>query len=469
MSLFKKSEPIPQESLLFSRKALIKLIVPLILQQILGVSVGMADSMMVSYAGEAAVSGVSLIHTLDTLLIIFFTALVSGGSVVIAQALGKKHAGNVHEAAKQLIYSATVMATLLSVAVLLLRGPLLNLLFGDAEPDVLDNAMRYFSVVAFSFPLLAVIESIAACFRAAGNSFITLLVSLAINAMNIIGNAVLIYVFDMGAVGAALATVLSRLVGAVILIVLIQQKKHPVHVKKLLHYKPDFAIIKRILHIGVPNGIENSMFQFGRLLTQSLISSMGTAVIAGNAVALTLANFQYMTGNACGGAMIPVVGRCIGAGEKKQAKYYSRKILILNYIFLGAVILVTLLFLKPLVSLYGLSGDSSALAQRLVIWHCVIAILIWPVGFMLPSAFRAASDVRFCMVISMISMWVFRVLGAYVLALDTVSVFGLFSFPGAGLGITGVWIAMFIDWAFRSSLFFIRYLSGKWLRVRKEI
>ena len=469
MTLTKRSAPIPKEELLFSRKAFIQLVIPLVLQQVLNVTVGTIDSMMVAYAGEAAVSGVSLIGTLDTLLVIFFTALVGGGSVVVAHTLGSKDSRSVNEAAKQLLYIVTAVATVLTVTVLALRRPLLSLLFGDVEPAVMQNAMDYFFYVALSFPLLAVYESIAACFRSSGNTMISLIVSLIINLVNVGGNALLIMGFDMGAKGAAIATTFARLVGMIILLVLIHQKKHPVHIERLFHYKPHLPTIKRILHIGVPNGVENCMFQFGRLLTQTLISTMGTAVIAANAVALTISNFQYVTGTACSTAMITLVGRCIGAKQERQAKYYSRTVLLLNYVIIWVVILFTVIFLNPLVAVYGLSEGSAELSKQLILYHAIFAAAIWPIGFMLPSAFRASGDVHFPMVVSMASMWVFRVAGAYVMALESVSVFGLFTIPGLGMGIMGVWIAMTVDWGFRVALYAHRYLSDRWLRAGRKI
>ena len=464
-----KTADIDKSKLLFSNRDLVKLIIPLILQQVLGVLVSTVDTVMVSSAGEAAVSGVSLVGTLDTLLVIFFTSLISGGAVLIAQTMGKKDYPGACEASKQLLYSSTAAALLITVTVQLLRVPLLHLLFGDAEADVMANAQDYFFFVSMSFPLLAISESIAATFRSQGNTLISMLVSLCTNLVNIGGNALLIMVFGLGAKGAAIATVFARLTGVVILMILIHNKKHPVHLERLFHYRPDFGAIKRILRIGVPNGIENAMFQFGRLLTQSLISSMGTAVIAANAVALTVSNFQYMTGTACSSAMVTVVGRCIGAGEKQQAKRYSRILLALNYVALWAVILVTAIFLSPIVSSFDLSDASASLAKQLILYHAAFAAAIWPIGFMLPSAFRAAGDVRFSMIISMLSMWLFRVAGGYVLALPTVSVFGLFSFPGLGMGIMGVWVAMTVDWVFRVSFFLWRYLSGRWLKAKKLV
>ena len=453
---------------LFSGRDLLSLILPLILQQILSITVGTVDSMMVSYAGEAAVSGVSLINTLDTLLILVFTSLVSGGAVVVSQALGKKDPEHARAAVKQLLYAATGIAALLTLTVLLLRRPLLSLLFGTVEEEVMRSAEGYFFFVALSFPFLAIESANAASFRAMGNSMVSLKVSILMNLVNIVGNAVLIYVFEWGAVGAAVATLCSRIVGAVVLTVLIHSKKNTVYIVHLFRYKPDWRVIRSILHIGIPNGIENGMFQFGKLLTQTLVSTMPTAAIAANAVTNTLANIQYMTGSAFSSAMVTVVGRCIGAKEREQAKRYARLMVGLGYLSLAVVALFTVLFAKPLIAVYDLSAESSMLAHRLILYHSLFAVVMWPIAFILPNAFRAASDVHFPLVISMFSMWTFRVALSYLFSLESVTVLGLFTLPGLGLGVMGVWFAMFADWIFRTVLFLIRYLGGRWLTVHAD-
>ena len=424
--------------------------------------------MMVSNKGEAAFAGVSLVGSLDTVLITLFSALTAGGSVVLAQAMGRKDREHACEAAKQMLYITTITAAVISVAVLLLRTPLLHLLFGEAEADVMENALAYFFFIALSFPFLAVEYSVGATLRAQGDSMTSLKISLLMNVLNIGGNALLIYVLDLGAAGAAIATLGSRVIGALIKLCIVRNKRLYIHVKHLFRYKPNAAIIRAILRIGVPNGIENSMFQFGRLMTSSLVSSLGTVAIAANAAALSLANLHYTTGGAIQSTMIPVVGRCVGAGEIKQAKRYTWILLGIAYAALFVVIGLMCLFVRPLLGLYGLSDVSSDLARQLLLYHNAVGILIWPIAFCLPPAFRAASDVRFSMVVSITSMWVLRVALGYVLALETVSVFGLFSFPGLGMGVAGVWFAMFADWAFRTALFLWRYLSGKWLLVHKN-
>lgn len=469
MTLFKKKESIDKSELLFSGKALVKMMIPLMLQQMLNMTVGVVNSIMVSQAGDAAVSAVSLVGTMDGVLILFFTALVTGGSVVISQAIGKGDQKGISDAMKQLLYSATGMAILLTIVVLAFRSSLLNMLFGSVEADVMWNAHRYFVPIALSFPLLAISESAHAGFRAEGKTFISLMVSLGSNILNVIGNLIFVIGLDMGSLGAALSTVCMRAIAVVVLLILMHDKRRVVHVERLLHYKPDFKAIRKILHIGVPYGIEQTLFQFGRLLTTTLIAMLPTAMIAAQSVALNLANYQYAVNTAFCCAAIPIVGRCIGAGHEDQAKYYSKLLMKLEYVMMWVVILVTVLFLRPLLSTYDVSATAKDVAYWLILSHSACVALIYPFGFFLPAAFRAASDVRFCMVVSIASMWLVRIAFAYVLALETVSVMGLFSFSGFGMGIWGVWVAMMLDWVVRAILYAIRFFTGKWLRVGRKM
>lgn len=449
--------------MLFSRRDLVNMTLPLIIQQTLAVTVGMIDTMMVSSAGEAVVSGVSLVNSLDILLINVFAALVSGGSIVVSQFLGRGDLNLVRSSAKQLIYVATAVALLITGLVLIFRVPLLDLLFGDVEPDVMSSAQNYFFFMSLSFPFLALYDSCSALFRIMGNSSLTMIVSIVMNLINVAGNAALIYGFQMGAMGAAIATLFARMVCSFIMLYLLHNKKNTVYVEHMLQYRPDGAVIRNILRIGIPNGVENSMFQLGKLLTQSLISAMGTAAIAANAVGHTMATFQYMPGQAIGLVVIAVVGRCIGAGEQEQAKKYSRILVGTTYLCLWGVVLLTFLVAEPVIGLYNLSEEGAELAHALILSHAVSAAVMWPVAFTLPNALRAASDVRFTMILSVSSMWCFRVALAYVFAQETVSIFD-WSFPGLGMGVMGVWVAMYVDWICRTIFFLIRYFSGHWLK-----
>ena len=466
----KRGVRMPQENKsIFSNRQLLKIILPFVVQNILSVTIGMVDSVMVSSRGEDAFAGVSLVNSLDTLLVTVFTALATGASVVLAQAMGKKDRALACNAAKQALYATTTVAAVITATVVIFRVPLLNLLFGEAEESVMKNALSYFGIVALSFPLLAIESSVSSMLRAQGDSVTSLKVSIFMNCLNIVGNAILIYACNLGAMGAALATLISRLVGATVMIIIGRSQKRYIYLEKLLNYRPDKDIIKAILHVGVPNGIESSLFQFGRLMTSSLVSSLSTAAIAANAAALTLANFQYTAGGAIQNTMITVVGRCIGAEEKEQAKRYTRILLGIGYLLIILVCGVLCLFSSPLLAMFNLSAEGFASARALLFYHSAVSAVIWVIAFCLPSAFRAANDVNFTMVVSVASIWLFRVALAYFMAKESVSFFGLFSLKGANLGIMGVWIAMTVDWAVRTIFFAWRFLSGKWLTKYKGI
>ena len=324
-------------------------------------------------------------------------------------------------------------------------------MFGSVEAEIMKNAQVYFLFTALSYPFLGLYNAGAANFRAMGNSRISMIASLIMNVINVGGNAILIFGFGMGAAGAAIATLFSRIVGAVIMLVLLRDRRNIIYVDRLFRYKPDFSIIKRICSIGIPNGLENGMFQLGKVITQSLVSTFATAQIAANAVCNSLSTLQYMPGGAIGLAVITVIGRCIGAGEKKQARQYTVMLVKLAYMSIAALCVVMVVFAKPLIGLYGLSAEASSVAYTVLIMISIAMSAVWPLAFTLPNAFRAASDVRYPMVISAASMWVFRVGLSYV--------FGKYM----GMGVVGVWLAMICDWIFRMIIYVIRFVRGSWL------
>jgi len=450
---------------LFSTRDLFKLILPLIVQQVLQITVSTVDSMMVASAGEAAVSGVSLVGTLDAILVIAFSSLVTGGTVAVSHALGEGNKSFGRECAKQLIYVSGGIALAIAVLVGLFRMPILNTLYGSAERSVLENANAYLGFMLISFPFLAVLSSGAAIFRTMGDTVTGLRLSILTNILNVIGNAIFIYGFHMGAAGAALSTLIARVVYAVIIIAMLHDRKRDIYIEKLLYYRPNMPVIKKMLRIGVPHGIESSMFQFGRLATQVLISAMGTAAIAANSVANTLANYMYLPASAIDNATITVVGRCYGANQPEEAKRYSRTLLLWVYICMWAISVVLFLFAKPIIGIYNLSAEGSRIALELTFFHCVVTSLVRPLAFSLPSIFKSTGDAKFTMVVSTLSMWIVRVGMSFVLAPESVQLFGV-TIPGANMGIMGVWVAMGADWVFRAALYTVRYVRGTWLKRR---
>lgn len=439
---------------MFTKRQLQKLIFPLIVEQILAITVGMVDTMMISYAGESAISGVSLVDMINVLLINILAAVATGGAVVVSQYLGHGNKKEACRAAEQLITVSVVISGGIMLLCLFFRARILRLLFGTVEADVMQNAMTYFLISAFSFPFLAVFNACAATYRSMGNAKISMQVSAGMNVFNAIGNAILIFGFQMGTAGAALSTLAARMLGAVVMIVLIKNQNNEVYVifKNLLVWER--GMVRRILHIAVPNGVENGLFQLGRVLVVSIISRFGTAQIAANAVANNLDAMGCVAGQAMNLAMITVVGQCMGAGEKEQAVRYTKKLWAFTYKITVAVNAVILLSLPLLLNIYSLSPEARRYAFILVCIHNGFAMLFWPTSFTMPNALRASGDVRFTMIVSVTSMFVFRIGFSVVLGI------------WFGFGAIGVWIAMVFDWICRVSFYVWRFLSRRWLNFK---
>ena len=437
---------------LFSRQALTALLLPLIAEQALSVTIGLADTLMVSSVGEAAVSGVSLVDSFNTLMIQIMSALATGGAVVTSQYIGHREPKNAKAAAAQILFVLSSFSLVVAAVVVVGRHAILRGIFGSIDADVMRYAETYFLLSALSYPFIGLYNAGAALFRAQGNSKISMLSSLVMNVVNIGGNAVLIFGFGMGVMGAALASLISRAVACFAVLSLLQKPACPMRVEGLQALKPDGGLIRRILRVGIPAGIENGMFQIGKLSVSSLTSTLGTAAIAANAVANTTTTFLNIPANAVGMAALTVVGQCLGAGEKEQAVYYSRRLLLTAYC--GAWIMNISAFLfanKFAISLFHLSPEAQAMALEVMVWFNIVSLFFWPSSFTLPNILRAAGDARFTMSVSIFSMWAFRVGFCYLMVL---------AFHG---GLLSIWTGMFLDWVFRSLCFFVRFVRGRWM------
>lgn len=437
------------ENRLFSKKDLRKLIIPLILEQTLAITVGMADTMMISSAGEAAVSGVSLVDMFNNLIISVLAALATGGAVVTSQCIGAGRREEACRSARQLVFTEAAITIGISVLVLLFHRQILGLFFGQIEADVMQNAIIYLIISVFSFPLLAVYDSCAALYRSMGNAQITLKISLLMNVINVVGNAIGVYVLKLGVAGVAIPSLVSRGVAGVVLFTLLHNPDNLVFLTRG-KFKVDATIVKRILFIGIPSGIENGIFQLGRVLVVSIIAAFGTSQIAANGVANSLDSMGCIVGQAMSLAMITVIGRCVGAGEEGQVRYYTKKLLGETYFYTAVINSIILLLLPWILQIYGLGEETTRLSYILVMIHDGMAIFLWPASFVLPNMLRACSDVKYTMVVSIFSMITFRIGFSYV--------FGVHM----GWMAVGVWAAMVIDWVFRVLCFVGRYLAGTW-------
>lgn len=439
-----------QQGTIYSNKDLRSLILPLVMEQLLAILVGMLDTVMISGVGEAAVSGVSLVDNINILVINVFAAMATGGAVVAGHALGQKNQEQAGRSAWQmmlfLLYSSVAMTVLLLGA----HKVILRAIFGQVEEAVMTSAVTYLIITGLSICPLALYNGCAALFRAMGNSRTTMYISLLMNLINLVGNAILIFLFQMGVAGAAIATLIARTVAALLIFKLMFDGKREIHFQGRLTLRMDFPQVKKILYIGIPNGLENSLFQLGKILLLSLVSTFGTSAIAANAVCGTITNFNILPGMAINMALLSVASYCIGAGDFGQTRYYTRKLMCLTWLCTSAVSIIMIVGAPLFLKIYHLTPETTTLALQVIRYHAIMCMVAWIPSFTLPNTLRAAGDVMWTMAIAIISMWVFRIGTAYFFS----NVFHL--------GLIGIWIAMTIDWMFRGICYEIRYRGGKW-------
>ena len=441
----------PPKNPIYSNRDILRLVIPLMIELALQLVVGLLDSIMVSSVGEAAVSGVSLVDSVMQLLIYIFSALAAGGAIVAGQFLGAGLKKDANRAAGELLWLNALLSLGVMALMLALGDWILAHLFGRIDETVHFHARRYLFTVLFSIPAIGVYEACAAIFRTMSDSRTTMKLSLMMNLINCAGNAALIYGCSMGTRGAALSTVASRWLAAALAVTLLLNSRRELHLQRTLRHRFDGSLTRKILQMGVPNGVENGIFQLGKILLLGLITTFGTSAITANAVSQTLSSLQVIPGSAIQLAMVSVISHCIGAKDYEQVRYYNRKLIRLAYVAIAVWAAILLASLPVILSIYRLSEETARLMLSMFLCHSLGAVLIWPMAFDLPAALRASGDVRFTMVVSVVSMWVFRLGGAYLLS------------NAFGLGALGVWISMaFLDWGFRAVVYQARWRGGKW-------
>lgn len=437
---------------MFSNKALKKLLIPIIIEQLLSQLIGTVDTMMISNVGDEAMSAVSLVNSINNLVMQAFSALATGGVIVCSQYIGKKDEEMANKSASQLLFSVGALSIFVMSICLIFRSGLLRLIFGSVEYEVMENAKTYLFYTALSFPFIAVYNSGAAIFRAQGITKMTMKISIISNLINVFGNAIFIWVLHLDVMGVALATLISRMFSAFVILYFLRQPKQTIVVRNYHKIRPDFKIIKTVLKIGIPSGIENSMFQFGKLMIQSTVSTMGTAAIAGQAMTSTLESLQSVAASSVGVALTTVVGQCIGAGRRDEAKYYLKKMSKWAWFILVASCILVGLLVRPITVLAGMEPESAKICVFLITVIVCVKPFIWVPSFTFVAALRAGGDVKYTMVTAIISMWICRV---------ALCVFLVNQFH---MGPLAVWIGMFADWIGRGIFFGTRLKSGKWLK-----
>lgn len=444
------SSKIDWENLMFSTKELWQLLIPIMVEQLLNSLMGMVDTMMVSNVGSVAMSAVSLVDSINTLVIQVFAALATGAAIICSQYLGRKDRAGSNEAAKQIFLTVIAISCALMAVGLIFRRPILRLVFGAVEPEVMEDSLVYFFITVLSYPFIALFNAGAAFYRAGGNSGFPMKISIFSNVINIFGNAVLIFGFHMGVAGAAIATLASRIFSTVVIFYCLSKPKQAIVLNHYFQIRPDFPLIGKVLAIGIPAGIENGMFQFGKLAIQSTVSTLGTDAIAAQAMTIIFENVNGIAAIGVGIGLMTVAGQAFGAGRKEETKYYIVKLTGYAELVLVISCLVVFAICRPVMHLAGMEPESMRLCYEMMIVITIVKPLPWALSFIPAYGMRAAGDVKFSMITATCTMWLCRVALA------------IFMMRVVKIGPMGVWVGMFADWSVRGIIFTARFFGGKW-------
>lgn len=439
---------------MFSNRDLKNMIVPLFFEQLLVMLVGIMDTFIVSYVGEAAVSGVSLVNSFNTIFIYLFTALASGGAVVISQYIGNKDQKNSVRSSSQLLMFSTLLSIVLTCIVLMFHQAILSAIFGKVEIDVMNACITYIVISALSYPFIAIYNAGASLFRSMGKTKTTMYVSLASNIINVIGNCIGVFVLHAGVAGVAIPSLIARAFSAIVITKLCFQQNQMTYYTKKDLFAFDTDILRKVLSIAVPNGIENGIFQFVKVALSSVVALFGTYQIAANGVAQSIWSLAALMGVTLGPVYITVIGQCMGSGNQEQAKYYFKKLnklaIVLSIVWNLIVLALTPLFMH----FYQLSSETLQLIFYLVVIHGVFNAIVYPISGPLSNGLRAAGDVKFTMIVSIASTLLARFVFSIIFAIYL------------NMGVTGIAFAMCLDWTIRAVIFYCRYRSLKWLEFK---
>lgn len=439
---------------LFSNQELRNMVLPLFTEQLLVMLVGLADTLVISYAGESAVSGVSLVNQFNTIFIYLFTALASGGAVVVSQYIGRKEMDRAGASASQLLLFSTIFSVVISGAVLAGNRAMLSLLFGRVEDSVMEACITYLKISVYSYPALAVYNSGAAIYRSLGKTKVTMYISIVSNIINVAGNVIGVFVLRAGVAGVAWPSYIARVFSAVAITILCFQKRSVVRYRLRRILKWDGELMRSILKIAVPNGAENGIFQLVKVALTSIVALFGTYQIAANGVAQSIWSLAALAGVAMGPVFITVIGQCMGNRDIEAAEYYFKKLnritVLISSVWNFLIFVLAPLFLK----FYLLEPETKHLVIWLVLIHNVFNAFAYPFSGALSNGLRAAGDVKFTMYVSVVCTIVVRLLLSYVLGIVL------------DMGVIGIAAAMACDWIIRAVIFAARLHSGKWKKFQ---
>ena len=438
----------------FTNKDLKNMIVPLFFEQLLVMLVGIADTLVISYAGESAVSGVSLVNQFNTIFIYIFTALASGGAVVVSQYIGSKDKDNAEKSSSQLLMFSVLLSLLIGTLVIIANRAMLGLLFGRVEDSVMDACVVYLRISAYSYPALAIYNAGAAIYRSLGKTKVTMYISVLSNIINVVGNIIGVFALRAGVAGVAYPSLIARAFSAVVITYLCFRKRAELHYQTKWIFAWDGEMLKKILNIAIPNGVENGLFQLVKVALSSIVALFGTYQIAANGVAQSIWSLAALMGVAMSTAFIPVIGQCMGAGDTDEAEYYFKKLMKITVIASVAWNAIILAAAPLMLMAYDLSAETKRLVIWLVVIHNMFNALAFPFSGALSAGLRAAGDVKFTMVVTVISTIGIRLLLSVL--------FGIV----LDMGVIGIALAMCADWFFKGVLFEIRLRKGTWKQFK---
>lgn len=434
----------------FTNSDLQNMIAPLFAEQLLVLLVGIADTLVISYTGEASVSGVSLVNMVNTIFIYLFTALASGGAVVISQYMGKQEQALAGESASQLLMFSGILSAALMIPVLVFKGPLLRGLFGAVEPGVMDACLVYLRISAYSYPAIAVYNAGVALYRSLGKTKVTMKISLVSNVINLIGNLIGVFVLKAGVAGVAYPSLIARAFSAIAISSLCFRKSNGVYYRKKWVFSWNAGLLSKILRIAVPNGIEKGLFQLVKVAVSSIVALFGTWQIAANGIAQSIWSMAALCGLTMSPVFITVIGQCMGAGDPEEAEYYFKKLtkitIIISLLWNGLILAAT----PVLMRFYALEAQTKELIFQLVLIHNLFNAVAFPFSGAVSSGLRAAGDVKYTTIVSILSTAVGRLILSWL--------FGMVF----NMGVMGIAAAMCCDWTFQAILYILRVRTGKW-------
>lgn len=440
----------------FSNKEIILFMIPIFIEQIIIAAMGFADSMMVAHSemGELAASGVELVKRIDILVKQIFVALSAGGSVVVSQYIGANDRKNGNIALKSSILALVALTVVFSAVMFVFKNNILHAMYGGVEKAVMKQALLYFSMTILSYPFMTLYNSGSASFRAMANSRVPMVASFMLMFISLAAKYIFIFKLNLGVTGAGLSNLVAYALVGIILLIMLCSHSNKVYIDKPYILKWNNKMVKRVFKLGIPNGIENGLFQAGALILQSLVASLGTAAILANGLAHNITPLLYSFANAFTLGILTFSGQCMGANAPEEAAFYTKHIIKLDYIFVLIGFMIYMPLVRPLSEFFGFSKVATEDGIRILYLYGIFVIIAYPLSFALPNALRGAGDTKFTMLVSVTTMFIFRIGIAYFFVLKM------------HFGVIGIWYAMVLDWFVRSTCFICRFRSGKWKTIK---